>query len=58
MEYDHAWMEKLSNRLLEKIMTALPQVIRNGDPLQSYPGCINLSFAYVEGRYIGIIEIK
>lgn len=30
-------------------MTRLPQVIRNGDPVHTYPGCVNLSFAYVEG---------
>lgn len=51
MAYDHAWMEKLSARLMDKIMSRLPQVIRNGDPIQTYPGCINLSFAYVEGKY-------
>lgn len=50
MEYDHAWMELLSKRLIDKIMTALPQVIRNGDPIHSYPGCVNLSFAFVEGE--------
>ncbi|XP_039442730.1 cysteine desulfurase, mitochondrial [Culex pipiens pallens] len=50
MEYDHKWMEFLSKRLMDKIFAALPQVIRNGDPVHSYPGCINLSFAYVEGE--------
>ncbi|KAL1124513.1 hypothetical protein AAG570_001139 [Ranatra chinensis] len=50
MEYDHAWMEKLAERLLKKINSELPHVIRNGDPVHSYPGCINLSFAYVEGE--------
>ncbi|XP_060518220.1 cysteine desulfurase [Cylas formicarius] len=50
MNYDHAWIEKLSQRLLKKIFDELPHVIRNGDPIQSYPGCINLSFAYVEGE--------
>ncbi|KAJ0181895.1 hypothetical protein K1T71_002617 [Dendrolimus kikuchii] len=50
MTYDHAWMEKLSQRFLEKIFSKLTHVIRNGDPEQSYPGCINLSFAYVEGE--------
>ena len=25
-------------------------VIRNGDPVQTYAGCLNLSFAYVEGE--------
>ncbi|XP_059472855.1 cysteine desulfurase-like [Neocloeon triangulifer] len=50
MEYDHERMTKLSNRLLEKIYAKLPQVVRNGDPVRTYPGCINLSFAYVEGE--------
>ncbi|GLH14265.1 Probable cysteine desulfurase, mitochondrial [Gryllus bimaculatus] len=50
MDYDHKWMEKLSQHLLDKITSRLPNVIRNGDPVHSYPGCINLSFAYVEGE--------
>ncbi|XP_055541544.1 cysteine desulfurase, mitochondrial [Wyeomyia smithii] len=50
MEYDHKWVEFLSQRLMDKLFSALPQVIRNGDPVQSYPGCINLSFAFVEGE--------
>ncbi|KAF2884277.1 hypothetical protein ILUMI_21898 [Ignelater luminosus] len=50
MAYDHAWMEKLSKRLLDQIYEKLPHVIRNGDPLHTYLGCINLSFAYVEGE--------
>jgi cysteine desulfurase len=31
-------------------MNAVPNVIRNGDVESSYPGCINLSFEYVEGE--------
>lgn len=50
MDYDHKWMEFLSQRLLKRIFEALPNVIRNGDPEQSYQGCINLSFAFVEGE--------
>lgn len=50
MEYDHKWMEKLSKRLMDQIFEKLSHVIRNGDPVHSYPGCINLSFAYVEGE--------
>ncbi|XP_060838929.1 cysteine desulfurase, mitochondrial [Rhopalosiphum padi] len=50
MEYDHAWMTKLSNLLLEKITKSLPEVVRNGDAVQTYPGCLNLSFAFVEGE--------
>lgn len=50
MAYDHQWMEKLSKRLLDRIFSKLTHVIRNGDSVMSYPGCINLSFAYVEGE--------
>lgn len=50
MAYDHKWMEFLSQRLLNRIFEALPNVIRNGDPVATYPGCINLSFAFVEGE--------
>ncbi|KAL4149415.1 hypothetical protein QTP88_003368 [Uroleucon formosanum] len=50
MEYDHAWMIKLSNLLLEKITKTLPEVVRNGDDVHTYPGCLNLSFAFVEGE--------
>src|SRR3954470_12287835 len=31
-------------------MSQLEQVIVNGAPESSYPGCVNLSFAYVEGE--------
>ncbi|XP_005179857.1 cysteine desulfurase, mitochondrial [Musca domestica] len=50
MEYDTKWINFLSKRLLDRITTALPHVIRNGDPEQTYNGCLNLSFAYVEGE--------
>nr|XP_012227931.1 PREDICTED: cysteine desulfurase, mitochondrial [Linepithema humile] len=50
MDYDHRYINELSNHLIEKIMTSLPQVVRNGDPVNWYPGCVNLSFACVEGE--------
>ncbi|XP_033753931.1 cysteine desulfurase, mitochondrial-like [Pecten maximus] len=50
MEYDHKRITALSNRLINRLQSALPQVIRNGDPERSYPGCVNLSFAFVEGE--------
>lgn len=50
MEYDHRWIKYLSDRLLDKIKSNLDHVIRNGDPELSYPGCLNLSFAFVEGE--------
>merc|ERR1712079_743421 len=50
MEYDHEYISKLSERFKNKIMSELDNVIFNGDPETNYPGCVNLSFAYVEGE--------
>ncbi|KAM9757917.1 cysteine desulfurase [Menidia menidia] len=50
MEYDHHRVSMLANRLIQKMMSEIPDVIMNGDPEQRYAGCINLSFAYVEGE--------
>lgn len=50
MNYDKKWIDFLSKRLYDRITTALPQVIRNGDAENTYSGCLNLSFAYVEGE--------
>uniref|UniRef100_A0A670XT90 cysteine desulfurase n=1 Tax=Pseudonaja textilis TaxID=8673 RepID=A0A670XT90_PSETE len=40
----------LADRLITKIISEIPDVVMNGDPMDRYPGCINLSFAYVEGE--------
>ncbi|XP_056294001.1 cysteine desulfurase, mitochondrial [Pseudoliparis swirei] len=50
MEYDHDRVSMLANRLVQKITSELPDVIMNGDAEQRYAGCVNLSFAYVEGE--------
>lgn len=50
MEYDHRRISALAQRLVQKITSEIPDVIMNGDPDQRYPGCVNLSFAYVEGE--------
>lgn len=50
MNYDHARIERLSNKLIDGIVGSLDHVIRNGDPNSTYPGCVNLSFAFVEGE--------
>ncbi|XP_035244540.1 cysteine desulfurase, mitochondrial [Anguilla anguilla] len=50
MQYDHHWISMLANRFIEKVMAEIPNVVMNGDLEQRYPGCINLSFAYVEGE--------
>jgi hypothetical protein len=46
---DHAWITRLSHRLIKGINGKVEHVVRNGD-LNGYPGCVNLSFAYVEGE--------
>ncbi|EDO32544.1 predicted protein [Nematostella vectensis] len=50
MEYDKKRIEMLSERLINGIMKSVSHVVRNGDPINAYPGCVNLSFAYVEGE--------
>ncbi|OCH92103.1 cysteine desulfurase NFS1 [Obba rivulosa] len=49
MARDHEHIKKLSDRLIQGINAQVEQVIRNGDA-SGYPGCVNLSFAYVEGE--------
>lgn len=49
-QYDHKRVTELSARLVNDITAGLTHVIRNGDPDHSYPGCVNLSFAFVEGE--------
>merc|ERR1711983_70062 len=39
MEYDHKHVARLSQRLRDKINAALPNVIFNGDPENTYAGC-------------------
>ncbi|BEJ17323.1 hypothetical protein CspHIS471_0607240 [Cutaneotrichosporon sp. HIS471] len=50
MAADHAHVSRLSNRLIEGINANVGHVVRNGDPEHGYPGCVNISFAYVEGE--------
>ncbi|KAH7923559.1 cysteine desulfurase NFS1 [Leucogyrophana mollusca] len=49
MARDHARIKQLSNRLIEGINSQVEHVVRNGD-VNGYPGCVNLSFSYVEGE--------
>ena len=46
---DREHVKALSDRLINKINAQVEHVIRNGDA-SGYPGCVNLSFAYVEGE--------
>ena len=49
LQKDHARISQLSRRLIDGINARVSHVVRNGDP-NGYPGCVNLSFAYVEGE--------
>ena len=49
-EFDQEWVEYLSEKLRKGIEDNIPEVVRNGDPEYNYPGCLNYSFAYVEGE--------
>ncbi len=49
MQRDHAHVKALSDRLINGINSRVERVVRNGD-VSGYPGCVNLSFAYVEGE--------
>jgi cysteine desulfurase len=50
MEYDTEWITYLSNKLEQGIKDRIPDVSQNGDPEHRYIGCLNYSFAYVEGE--------
>ncbi len=49
VQRDHVRIKELSERLIKSINTQVEHVIRNGD-VEGYPGCVNLSFSYVEGE--------
>ncbi|CAH7674225.1 cysteine desulfurase [Phakopsora pachyrhizi] len=46
---DHEHILRLSQRLHNSINKLCTHVVRNGDPA-GYPGCLNLSFEYIEGE--------
>lgn len=49
MQRDHIRIKQLSDRLIDTINAQVEHVVRNGD-VNGYPGCVNLSFSYVEGE--------
>jgi cysteine desulfurase len=50
MEAESAHITNLRNRFYQAILKNLEHVYINGDLIQSVPGNLNLSFAYVEGE--------
>ncbi|KAK5063014.1 hypothetical protein LTR84_005090 [Exophiala bonariae] len=49
MEYDSKRIKYLSDRLMNGLLS-LEHTSQNGDAEKRYPGCVNVSFAYVEGE--------
>ncbi|KAK7737899.1 cysteine desulfurase [Cytospora paraplurivora] len=49
MPYDTKRIKALSDRLLKGLLS-LEHTSQNGHPERFYPGCVNVSFAYVEGE--------
>ncbi|KAI7162257.1 Cysteine desulfurase [Hortaea werneckii] len=49
MEYDTKRIEKLSTKLRDGLLS-MEHTALNGDRDRHYPGCVNVSFAYVEGE--------
>jgi len=49
MAYDSKRIAALSKRLLSGLLS-LEHTTLNGDTTRHYPGCVNVSFAYVEGE--------
>jgi len=52
MDYDRAYISKLANKLKEGLLS-IPETQFNGvlsDPSKQYAGCVNISFAYIEGE--------
>ncbi|KAG5981841.1 hypothetical protein E4U43_006521, partial [Claviceps pusilla] len=47
--YDTQRVKYLSDRLLKGLLS-LEHTTQNGDEKAFYPGCVNVSFAYVEGE--------
>mmetsp|Transcript_932 Transcript_932/g.1953 ORF Transcript_932/g.1953 Transcript_932/m.1953 type:complete len:519 (+) Transcript_932:79-1635(+) len=50
MPFDTEWIDHLSTKLKNGIEQRIPEVTQNGDPEHNYAGCLNYSFAYVEGE--------
>ncbi|KAL4866778.1 hypothetical protein BDV12DRAFT_172441 [Aspergillus spectabilis] len=49
MDYDSKYITRLSERLSDGLL-GMEHTSLNGDAQRRYPGCVNVSFAYVEGE--------
>lgn len=57
MADEHARIKRLADKFLKAVMDDVKDVYLNGDREARIPGCINLSFAYIEGESM-IMAIK
>jgi cysteine desulfurase len=57
MQEEAARVRYLSDKFMKHVMDEVPDVFLNGDREKRWPGCINLSFAYIEGESM-IMAIK
>lgn len=57
MQSEASRIRFLADKFLKAVMDDVPDVFMNGDREQRWPGCINLSFAYIEGESM-IMAIK
>lgn len=57
MASDASRIRYLSDKFLHAVLDNVPDVFLNGNREQRWPGCINLSFAYIEGESM-IMAIK
>jgi cysteine desulfurase len=57
MEFDNQHIEKLSEKMYNKLMKELPEIFLNGDKEARYPGNLNISFSCVEGESL-IMSVK
>lgn len=49
MDYDYQHVSRLSAKLKSALLS-IPETVLNGDPDHHYAGCVNISFAYIEGE--------
>jgi len=49
LQFDHDHVKRLSDRLLQGVMSKCEAIVRNGAE-DGYAGCLNLSFSFVEGE--------
>jgi len=50
MQFDLEHVTRLAKRFTDRVTSELDYVVVNGDADQRYPGCVNISYAYVEGE--------